>query len=146
LISPTIPHPGDLNGHSVPSPINTRHSSSSPLFLLRSSRSEDGAIPRRSPACLQASPDQFGTHDEPRAPFPLLTFPLHPGAPSDILQFFCFTANRGVEPHLHLTVVWSHSSRLSSVLLDALDLSDHADEVAVNARTPSILSPAPGSP
>jgi hypothetical protein len=31
------------------------------------------------------------------------------------------------------------------VLLDALDLSDHAEEVAMNVRAPSILSPAPGS-
>jgi hypothetical protein len=103
-------------------------------------------ISRRSSARLRASPPQFGTHGEPRAPSPLLTFLLHPGAPSDILQFFCFTANRGVEPHLHLTIAWSHSGWLSSVLLDALDLSDHADEVVVNARAPSTSSAAPGSP
>jgi hypothetical protein len=64
-----------------------------PLSLCRSCR-QAAQISRRSFARLRASPHQFGTHGEPRAPSPLLTFLLHPNAPADALLLLYLAVNR----------------------------------------------------
>jgi hypothetical protein len=101
-------------------------SSFAPFSLCFPSSSSLGrcGIARRSTTNLQRTPVDSDRADEPRAPSPLLTFLLHPDAPTDALLLLYLAGKRAPEARRRC----ASSGRSPPALLETIADTDHAPE------------------